>query len=199
MSSFIGHALTGAGIYLASNKRAVPTTRRTLLWTVWLIVVALAPDLDYVIPQLNRAAHQGLRISHSITFALLLPVITIVLLSVAKVPKSSWAGWRTQLLMAGLSHLILDLLVGVTALPIFWPLTTWTLKLPFGILPSAPGYALTNYYMYRNALIELGIFVPLWLGIYYFQQATDQRRKATSYWLWLIALCFMGWGYTLAR
>jgi inner membrane protein len=63
--------------------------------------------------------------------------------------------------LAGLSHLGLDILVGVSYLPLFWPISMKIYKLPFGLLPSAVAVNFTNPYFYRNLFIELGIFVPL--------------------------------------
>lgn len=65
--------------------------------------------------------------------------------------------------MAGLSHLILDLSVGVTPLPLLLPLVKISFKLPFGILPSAGRVDLQNYYFYRNLWLEMGVLLPVFV------------------------------------
>ncbi len=44
---------------------------------MWLIALASAPDIDYLIPALNSSAHHGLGITHSIAFSLILPFCTM--------------------------------------------------------------------------------------------------------------------------
>jgi inner membrane protein len=185
MSSLIGHSLAAIAINIAipkasnpaASNQAPPQQKRwgDLLWLGWLIIVACAPDLDYVIPSLYPSAHGGMRITHAITSCLILPIASILVMVV-----SSWLFHRnhsdlrsqpqlkphickkaTQLLGSGLSHPLMDLLVGVTPLPLFFPISKNLFKLPFGILPSAGKIDLTNYYLYRNLGIELGILLPL--------------------------------------
>jgi hypothetical protein len=71
-----------------------------------------------------------------------------------------------QLILAGLSHLVLDLAVGVTALPLLYPFSHETFKLPFGILPSAGKIQINNYLAYRNLFIEIGVIIPIFLIFY---------------------------------
>ncbi len=70
-----------------------------------------------------------------------------------------------QVILAALSHLVLDLLVGVTPLPLLFPLSKIPFKLPWGILPSAGKIALNNYYFYRNLLLEMGVLLPIFILI----------------------------------
>ncbi|MCP4536655.1 MAG: metal-dependent hydrolase [Chloroflexi bacterium] len=200
MSSIVGHALTGAGIF-AISKKTKKITVSSAIWGLWLIFIAIAPDLDYVIPALNRNLYDDLRITHSITGSLVLPILTIIFLSIAGYRQSQLLGKSTQVCIAGLSHIILDLLVGVIANPLLWPFTKQTFKLPFGLLPSAPGYYLTNYYMYRNLLIEIGIFVPLYTSIYLIRRTSFAKYQQAGMiaLLWCCSAGFMYWAYGLAR
>lgn len=101
-----------------------------------------------------------------------------------------------QVILAGLSHLLLDLLVGVTPLPLFWPLSNLTMRLPFGLLPSAGRIQLTNPYFYRNLLIELGILLPLsWLLL----KLPHSQKRPIQIALLLISLSFMFWASQLTR
>ena len=160
MSSFIGHSLIAVTAFKFGDK---DNRRNGFIWLGWLIVCALAPDIDYLFKTLQSTSNNGIRITHSIAVSLILPVITIIFLSLRKNRKDIKAS-SIQVIIAGLSHLILDMMVGVTPEPLFWPLSNVAIKLPVGILPSAGSPSIFNYYFYRNLVIELGILGPVcWL------------------------------------
>jgi membrane-bound metal-dependent hydrolase YbcI (DUF457 family) len=164
--------------------------------------VSLAPDLDYVIPYLQSLRlSSGLRITHSIASCLVLPICTILVLIGFKVDRKSRRLYSFQVLLVGVSHILMDLLVGVYPLPLLWPFSSQVYRLPFGILPSAPALRIDNYYMYRNVFIEIGILVPLYTGLYLAKRFTRSSwwQKAGIVALGCCALAFMYWGYTLAR
>lgn len=204
MSSFIGHSLMGWTIGVAMRHLAEPapeSQRHRWLWRSWLVIVALAPDMDYVVPWLHPGAHGGLRITHSLLSAALLPVLTLMYLGWTGVERSHLLRAGQQLTLASLSHIGLDLLVGVTLLPIVWPVSDHTFRLPFGILPSAGKPSLSNYYFYANLGIELGVLVPL-IG----SLLISKQRTLASRWRWIsvsillaIAVYFMNWAYGLSR
>ncbi len=198
MSSFIGHSIAAATVFV-SDKR-VGRARSEIRWALWLVVVAVAPDIDYAIRSL-RVGPAEIRLTHSLVGALVLPVITIALGL-----NHGWRGllWKTrvfQVIAAGLSHLVLDLLVGVDPLPLFWPLTLATYKLPFGILPSAPLLSLSNPLLYTNTLIEIGALIPLALCIYWIRRrgVADWRQMAGVGVLACVSALFMIWASRLAR
>jgi hypothetical protein len=95
----------------------------------------------------------------------------------------------------------MDMLVGVWPLPLLWPFTDARFALPFGILPSAPSFRLDNPYMYRNLLMEVGILIPLYAGVYLlrFGKGAGWKRYGSIAVLWLCSVGFMGWAFTLAR
>lgn len=169
----------------------------------WLAFVAQAPDLDYIIPPLRAlrmSMDNGLRITHSIVGCLVFPLLTILVLSRLNLKPGVRRRHSLQVCLAGLSHIVLDTLVGVGGLPILWPFTSHRFSLPFGVLPSAPAFRLNNFYMYRNVLMEVGVLGPLFTGIYLarFSRIAGWKQYVTAG-LWLCSLGFMGWASTLAR
>jgi len=199
MSSFIGHSLAAISTYYVEKP---PTSRNTRYWLGWLIIVASAPDVDHIIPALHLTyQYQDVRISHSIVLSLVLPIGTILLLTLLGCKGRSRIIRSQQVILAGLSHLVLDLLTGVNKLPLLWPFSRETFKLPFGLLPSAGQVNLFNYFLYRNLLIEIGVIAPLVYTAYLISpgkkinHATKFRIGA----LFLISICFMFWASSLSR
>ena len=200
MSSFIGHTLTGLGVY-ATTKSPKKLALRDLLWLGWLTFVAVAPDVDYILPALRTLKDSGLRVTHSIVGCLVFPLLTLPVLMRLNLKRETRRLYITQVFLAGLSHIVMDTLVGVWPLPLLWPFTSRRFGLPFGLLPSAPAFRLDNPYMYRNLLMEIGIFIPLYAGIYLlrFGKGSGWKRYSSIAVLWLCAASFMGWASTLAR
>lgn len=166
MSSFVGHGLTA--LFVALPNISVLFRQRSLLcwpWILWLVIVAWGPDIDYVWPVVHPSAHNGLRITHSLVASLLLPGVTgLWLWSIPpqRLPISlSRRVLLLQVAIASLSHVSLDLLVGVTPLPLLYPFSTDLFRLPLGILPSAGKINITNYYFWRNLYLEQGVLLPL--------------------------------------
>lgn len=165
-----------------------------------MIVLASAPDVDYLIPALNSRAHHGLRITHSVAFSLALPLCTAVTLRLARRDGRQLMALSACAALAGLSHLILDFLVGVKPLPLFWPFSAATFASPAGILPSAGAVRLSNYYFYRNLLIEMGILVPtLYVARGLYSGALGAQDRARIIVLLVIAACFTAWSIGLSR
>lgn len=159
MSSFIGHALAAYTIYSFPQKS--DNQGLNVFWLACLTISALMPDIDYLIAALNSKNNSNVRITHSISVSLLLPALLILVLAIARHRELGNSRRYCQLILAGLSHIVLDLLVGVTPAALLWPLSSDTLKLPFGLLPSAGKIDLNNYYFYRNLVIESGILIPV--------------------------------------
>jgi inner membrane protein len=205
MSSVFAHVLTGASIGLF--KQLHPSRPTKILWILWLTSIAIAPDFDYLISTLHPKAHAGLRITHSLLGVMLLPLVTIAYLWIRQ--RSKWPSAQnpqaarimaSQALLAGASHFWMDLLVGVTPLPSFWPWSSQTVRLPFGILPSAGRlWPLSSYYVYHNLIIEMGVMVPLLYGFYLLFQTSSALRWRTTGVLWLCSGICMYWASTLSR
>lgn len=194
MSSFIGHSLTGTAIYFQAES----TPQKQFFWWAWLIALASFPDVEYGLLWLF-GMNFSLRFTHSIVFCSFLPLLTFVYLKwIAR--HEAAPSLTIQACVAAYSHLILDVLVGVYPLPLLWPFTTKRFVLPFGILPSAGKLALTNVYLYRNALIELGILIPFY-GLLLMRRASMSATKRKLLVLLLIAILipFVVWGISLNR
>jgi len=170
------------------------------MWGGWLIVIASAPDIDYLVPALNSRAHHGIRITHSVTFSLILPLCTAVILYLAGKRGRELMALSACASLAGLSHLVLDFLVGVTPRPLLWPLSAATFASPVGILPSAGKLHLSNYYFYRNLIIEVGVLAPLAFvasGLYRGKTSVQNWIKIIL--LLIIAGSFIVWSLSLSR
>lgn len=164
------------------------------------MVLASAPDIDYLVPALGSPARQGSRITHSIAFSLLLPLFTVGVIYFVKGLKRRRRLLSVCAVLAGLSHLVLDFLVGVTPLPLLWPLDSAAFSSPVGVLPSAGRIRLSNYYLYRNVLIEVGVLAPVCYvarALYLGESGTrDRVRMLISL---LVAGCFVAWSISLSR
>jgi inner membrane protein len=199
MSSFLGHSLAAYSLaYAARDNLTSPLAR--LGWAAWLIALASAPDLDYLVPALSSSAHGGTRITHSIAFSLALPLCTVAALRVAMSSERQRMALMICAALAGLSHLVLDFLVGVTPAPLFWPFSAAAFTSPIGVLPSAGRIQVLNYYLYRNLLIETGILIPILYvtrGLHRGEIGVENKARIIA--PLLIAGCFIVWSTCLNR
>lgn len=199
MSSFVGHSLTAFTIY--SCHKPQPSLWHRVLWLSWLVIVSLLPDLDHFVPWLHQSAHHEMRISHSFTFALFLPIITLIILLLCGLRGQTLKIRMFQVICAAFSHPILDLFVGVVGIHLFWPFSWQIIRLPFGLLPSAGSLYLTNYYFYKNLFIELGVLMPLFYSIYlwvkFLPNLAQKIRQIAG--LMMISSGFMIWAFLLDR
>lgn len=199
MSSFLGHSLAAYSLAYVTQCREGASSRR-LVWAGWLVVLASAPDIDYLIPALNSRAHDGLRITHSVAFSLALPACTAAALYLTSGDRRRLKTLCVCAALAGLSHLVLDFLVGVTPLPLLWPFSAAEFEAPAGILPSAGRVQLSNYYFYRNLFIETGILAPiLYLARGVYCGAIGAQNRARIILLLMVAGCFIAWSLGLKR
>jgi len=198
MSSFLGHSVTALTVYIATEPINSSVSilsslkcffkRRNYLWLFWLIIIASIPDLDYLVKAWQSSNNQGIRITHSIIFSLIMPSFTIAVLIVIGVKGKKLKIYSLQSIFAGLSHLFLDLFVGVTPLPLLLPVIDIPLKLPFGILPSAGKIDFNNYYFYRNLKLEMGILLPLLILVCISRQKLNQLINIAAFFASLICL-----------
>ncbi|MEM9214249.1 MAG: metal-dependent hydrolase [Cyanobacteria bacterium P01_F01_bin.150] len=163
MSSFIGHGLMAVA-FMPQNIRGFSNRWQCYGWSLWLIVVAWGADVDYILPPVHPSSHNGLRITHSLVVSFFLTFLTSLWLWKF---RRSWLSTHTpnkllylQVLVVSISHLILDVLVGVTPLPLLYPFSVDTFRLPFGILPSAGKLDVMNHFFWRNLYLELGVLLP---------------------------------------
>jgi inner membrane protein len=205
MSSFIGHSLASLTIYLTTTEiqlnRQPQLVKHNLFWLMWLVVIASAPDIDYLIPNLilQDAGHR-IRTTHSFIGVSLVPACTILALWLSGDRGRNFKLHAGQSILAGLSHLLLDLLTGVLPLALLYPYLK-VFRLPFGLLPSAGKIQLTNYLFYRNILIELGIFVPLLISSICTIRDSNLFGKHRFVIIsgLLVSACFIIWASSLSR
>lgn len=152
MSSLLGHALIGSALFARKHKI---DTARALVNCCLVIGLAASPDIDYLINWLFAYAINP-RYTHSLLYCLTISLIAWCFVRLLKINIA-----KSVLFFAPLSHLVLDLLVGVYPMPLFWPLNSELITLPFGILPSAGRLQWDNYYLWRNLFIEIGILLPI--------------------------------------
>jgi inner membrane protein len=178
------------------------SSRHNWLWIVFLLAIASIPDIDYLIPALRvQQFDRTLRITHSFVGVLLIPILTISVLWLLGRRGKPLQIQSLQLVLAGLSHLLLDLLTGVFPLPLLYPFSNETFRLPFGLLPSAGRIQVTNYFLYRNLFIELGAIVPLSISVVAIAKNSTKSikdRLIIAAGLFLSA-CFMFWAFNLDR
>ena len=172
----------------------------SILWLLWLIVVAWTPDIDHVVPNLTLAQNDGMRITHALASSLLLPLITGLGLYTLGLRKERLKVGLWQSAIAGLSHPLMDFWVGVIGLPLLWPFHPAIVTAPIGLLPSAGSPHWQNYYFYANLLIELGIIVPLMIV---FLRSLPWKKNKIKVWqaatLITVSLYFLLWSIGLSR
>lgn len=195
MSSFFGHAATGLAIGLICRERCGSRGRTAL---PLFVLLAICPDFDYLAIWLFDARAVP-RITHTLVFCLGVAALARYCLR--------WVGRHVSmrppflaLSAAAISHLLLDLAVGVHGLPVLWPLPIVELASPIGLLPSAGRIALDNPYFWRNLLIEAGVLFPvLALGV---ALAASKPRPGLRRRVLVIAplwLGFLFWSVSLPR
>jgi inner membrane protein len=195
MSSFIGHGL--AALTIGSSLRSEPDRRAYLFWQACLLAAAFAPDIDYLVQGLNKANHGGVRVTHSIVFGLIVSLIGVGGLALFNRKNTVRGG--LQIFLAAFSHLFLDTLVGSRqGDPLFYPFLSDDFRLSFGILPSAGRIGLTNFYFYRNLLIECGILIPASCLILHLAGKLKLNKLSIAG-LLLVFITFLSWSINLNR
>ncbi|HEX8611201.1 MAG TPA: metal-dependent hydrolase [Telluria sp.] len=186
MSSLIGHAATGAAVFFAHAPGAPPRPRLAL---ALLVALALLPDLDYL-PYWLFGIHSEPRWTHSLIVAL---AASALAWAASRHAREGAALPFAALALAACSHPVLDLLVGVHPVPLFWPLPLAQVESPLGLLPSAGRLSLTNRFMWRNLLIECAVLLPLYaLGVALARQVGWRRIALAA------ALAGPAWALALA-
>jgi len=162
-------------MYLCCNSQQRGSSR----WAaVPFVALAVGPDLDYFAVWFFDYAAAP-RFSHSLLVAVGATLLVKLTLSrfVTVNLKLRW------LLAAGMSHPLLDLLVGAHAVPLFWPLDGGV-SIPAGVLPSAGSLAFDNFYLWRNLLIELGVLGPVFALLI----AASGRRRFRELACWTLLI-----------
>jgi inner membrane protein len=195
MSSFVGHALIGASIL--SNNRYMTISRMVICSAIG-VILATSPDFDYIIYWLSGYRSE-IRYSHTLFYCLCVSGFTYMLLAYSA--KSMVEGINPLLfIITPMSHLVLDLFVSVHSLRLFWPFNNYPVEMPFGFMPSAGYLSITNYYLWRNLFIEMGILFPIALLIIPTSRKTILNGgigiKAI---IAMVFIIFLVWGLGLQR
>lgn len=191
MSSFVGHFSAGVAVYLSHSRWSNKEERRLL---PLFVLLAVMPDFDYFALWLFRIDQEP-RFTHSFTFCLAASLFVWLPLH-----YRYGAGARTlvALSLAACSHFILDLLVGVHPVPIFWPLPLPEIQSPVGLLPSAGHLNPTNYYLWRNLLVECGVLFPAFVFLVAAARAVPLQQAFPRFAALLpIWLAFLSWSIWL--
>ena len=140
------------------NQKEKATKRELIVASLFFVVLASSPDIDYLINYL-RGESMPIRYTHSIGYIFLVGLSSLffrnMLLKNFLRHIPIWLFF-----LAPFSHLLLDFLVGVHGNPYFYPFSAEEIVSPIGILPSSGRIDLHNFYFWRNLGIELAIFIP---------------------------------------
>ena len=188
MSSLIAHLAAGATAY-ACRPSPMP---RWLNWPLLAacLLLAVLPDLDYLLWWGWRIAVEP-RITHSLGFALASTGIAWLML------RGRASG--LALFAAAASHEWLDFLVGVHPAPWLWPVAGTPFVSPLGVLPSAGRLDFSNFYLWRNLLIELGLLGPVMLALCATRQPALRLTRPAWLGLATVAVVSLAWSLSLPR
>lgn len=135
---------------------------------VVLSVLALLPDLDFLIPAVGSSvgpfAHRGA--SHSFAVAMIVGVCIALAIRAWGGQRALAWGFLATAVVA--SHPILDLFsetdLGVALL---WPLSNARFLAPWHILPNPPWPGVFSAYGLRQLGLELVLFLPFWIYAFF--------------------------------
>ncbi len=187
MSSFVGHVAAGTAIYLSCHRLGDKPVR----WALpVLVLLAISPDVDYL-PRWLLGVDPQVRFTHSLLFCLGMSGLAWALSApLRRRHPQALRPW--MVVLASLSHLLLDTLVGAHSEPLLWPFTPHELLSPVGLLPSAGRLAWANVYLWRNLLIECGVLWPL-LALGVALKRGLRPRLALVLWVAPAWLASLGW------
>lgn len=160
MASLVGHVL-GAGACWAGSRRvagkSLPTSR---WWYVLVGAIAVAPDLDVVIPVLFTAgpvSHRGP--SHSILVAWGLALLATAAVR-ARGHRLGLGRVFVAFLVCAVAHPVLDYLMGCgPRVPFLWPFVSKGWLCPIQLIPTA--YYATS----PSGLLSVVYMKETWIGI----------------------------------
>ncbi len=185
MSSPVGHSLTGMILYLSYNKWGSLWSHRNEI--LLYIFFAVAADLDFIpgliAGDIYRYHHGPL---HSIFFALLF-TLPFSLPRLKRGPKRFLSSWGIFFSLY-CTHLFVDFFTIDRRFPygspLLWPIWDRYISSPFTFLP--PVYkeswaALISLNNLHTMLIEVAIFLPLLLLIYWYRKSKGEKSQSTEH------------------
>lgn len=161
MSTPLGHFAAGTAIYFSYSRLR---SRHTMWALPCFVLLAMLPDADYLTIWMFGIGQEP-RVTHSLLFCVLAGTVAWHLrrslhTDTLTSRPLSFAGF----LLAPLSHLALDFLVGTHTVPIFWPLPNGELMSPLALLPSViHAHSLVNFKLWRNTILEFMVLLPMLL------------------------------------
>lgn len=171
----MAHALVGASVAAGLRPSSQARQWRPLLIGAFL---GIFPDFDYFLNWMRISGggwHHGF--THSIVFAFLLGLITVVI-------TRSWKV-RSFILFsaAAVSHTLLDFLITESrGVALWWPFTDQRYKVR---LPNPIDYTWSNesllkagFDVLKISLIEVMIFAPIFLVVVSVRRVVGKRRVA---------------------
>jgi len=164
----VAHALVGASTAVVLRPASRSTHWKPILIAAFL---GVCPDLDYALNLMRVSGggwHHGF--THSIVFALLLGLLTVVILREWKV--RSFVVFSA----AAVSHTLLDYLITESyGVALWWPFTDHRYKLQ---IPNPIDYTWSNASIWeagagilKSTLVELVIFGPIFLAVVWLRRA----------------------------
>ena len=193
MSSFLGHTLIGFAIGSREVKGSSVNRAFTLLLFAFL---AMSPDVDYLFIWILGYEIEP-RYTHSLGFCLM--ASSVALMSIwGLTSKRLSKSFVLSIILAPLSHLVLDYFVGVHKSPFLWPLYVQSICSRFGVLPSAGKIDISNIYFWRNLIIEMAVLVPLSLYIHV-SGKFDSFSLISNIFIIIIFFVGVGFGVSLSR
>lgn len=173
----VAHALVGASAVAALR----PSDQRGgWKWLALGAFLGVAPDFDYILNWLRipyGGWHHGF--THSIPFAFLVGLVTIVILR-------QWSVHSFIVFTAAyVSHTLLDfILTESRGVALWWPFTNYRYKLRF---PNPIDYTWDNHSftqavidLLKISLVELLLFAPVLLVVIAVRQLVSKRSQSVS-------------------
>lgn len=173
----VAHGLIGASVVAALRD---PAQTPGWKWLAFGAFLAIAPDFDFALNWLRISWggwHHGF--THSIPFAVVVGLVTIIALRQLKV--------RSFLVFGGayVSHTLLDyMLTESRGVALWWPFTNYRYKLrlpnPIDYTYSVDSFSQAAIDLLKISLVELLIFGPILLAVILVSQVIKQKRMNTD-------------------
>lgn len=198
MSTLVAHVAAGTAIYFSFSRLRSQHT----WWALpFFILLAIMPDFDYFAIWIF-GIRQEVRITHTLVFCLAvgstLWFLTRRLHGTANHCRPlQIAGF----LLAPVSHLLLDFLVGAHAVPALWPLPQGDVMAPVGILPGVIHTRdIYNTSMWRNFILETLVLIPVLTLLVARARTAPFSRIVRGGWVFLPVWCgALAWSLSLPR
>jgi len=161
MASVVGHMMGAVVIWEAGRRLPGGWVPRGPWWYLVPAAVAVAPDLDTVVPIVVRSAHGMAHRggSHSVLAAALIAACASAVVCLAHGPRSFFRV-LPALFGCALMHPLLDYLMGCgPPVPFLWPFVRRGWLSPVQLVPTA------HYARTAGGLLALAVHPATWAGV----------------------------------